>query len=111
MRIDAKTVAQETWPAPKPGKAPKTDVIYWDEDLPGFGLRLRKQAGGRVRKTFVVQYRHNGISRRYLVGSADVLTPGQARDQSPMIEFSMTRSLSVSGGHAPATISARSSGC
>jgi hypothetical protein len=54
MKLDSKTVAEATLP---PGSA---DHIFWDDDVTGFGLRLR--AGGS--RSFVLQYRIDGRSRR-----------------------------------------------
>ena len=65
MKLDRKTVARLALPAGK------SDVIVFDELLPGFGLRLRR-AGGQVRKSWIVQYRRAGRSRRLLLGSAEV---------------------------------------
>ena len=41
-----------------------SDRFYWDDDLPGFGLRVR--ASGR--KYYVVQFRANGRLRRMTLG-------------------------------------------
>jgi integrase len=72
MKLDSKTVAQLVLPAGK------TDVIHFDSALPGFGLRLRG-SGDQVRKSWVVQYRRAGRTRRLLLGSAEVLSAEQAR--------------------------------
>jgi integrase len=76
MKLDSKTVAQLTLPAGK------SDTIYFDGKLPGFGFRLRASNDGRVRKSWIVQYRHAGMSRRLLLGSAEVLSVAQAREQA-----------------------------
>jgi integrase len=72
MKLDAKTVTGLKLPD---GKA---DVIHFDSALPGFGFRLRA-SGNEVRKSWVVQYRQSGRSRRLLLGSAEVLSAEQAR--------------------------------
>ena len=72
VKITTKTVATAALPAGR------DDHVEWDADMPGFGLRLRSGAG-RVRRTFIVQYRAAGRSRRLLLGSADVLGAEQAR--------------------------------
>jgi integrase len=53
----------------------KTDVIFFDDTLKRFGLRLR--ASGR--RSWVIQYDKWGRSRRVTLGNAAVLTPEQAR--------------------------------
>src|SRR5262245_16047094 len=72
MKLDSKAAARLALPAGK------TDVIYFCDDLPGFGLRLRS-SGDRIRRQWIVQYRHAGRSRRLLLGPADVLGIEQAR--------------------------------
>ena len=73
MKLDAKTVAALTLPAGK------RDVIYFDDELPGFGYRLRLGSGGQVRRSWVAQYRRAGGTRRLLLGSAAVLSVEKAR--------------------------------
>jgi integrase len=72
MKLNAKTVVAAALPAGR------DDHVVWDDDMPGYGLRLR-EGGGRVRRTFIIQYRAAGRSRRLLLGSADVLGADQAR--------------------------------
>ena len=72
MKLDAKTVAALELGA-------KTDAIFFDAALPGFGFRLRVGASGKVLRSWVVQYRRAGTTRRILLGSAEVLAPGRAR--------------------------------
>jgi integrase len=69
MRFDTRTVAGLELPAGK------TDHIEWDDDLVGFGVRLR--AGGR--RSWVVQYHPNGRTRRVTLGVLEKLTPVEAR--------------------------------
>jgi integrase len=53
----------------------KVDAIYWDEDVAGFGLRLRE--GGS--KVWVVQYALGTKQRRMTIGSSKALDAGKAR--------------------------------
>jgi integrase len=55
--------------------ADKSEAIIFDDDVPGFGLRLR--AGGS--RTFIVQYALGGRQRRMTIGSAKILDPSKAR--------------------------------
>jgi len=55
--------------------AGKTEGFYWDDDLPGFGVRIR--AGGK--RTFVVQYRVGRQQRRLSLGRVDALDLSEAR--------------------------------
>jgi integrase len=57
----------------------KQDAIFFDDSLKGFGFRLRQGATGNVLKSWIVQYRRAGASRRVLIGSAEVLNAEQAR--------------------------------
>jgi integrase len=71
--------------------AGKTDHIEWDDDLPGFGLRLR--AGGK--RSFIVQYRVGHKQRRETVGDARKVDPDVARKEAKR------RLAKVELGHDP----------
>jgi hypothetical protein len=71
VKLDAKTVASL-----KLGD--KSDAIFFDDALPGFGYRLRRGAGGKINKSWIAQYRRVG-TRRVLIGSAEVISAEQAR--------------------------------
>ena len=62
----------------------KTDAIFFDDDLPGFGYRLRKSSD-KVSRSWVAQYRHAGQTRRITLGSASVLSSEQARAEAKRI--------------------------
>lgn len=51
------------------------DKVFFDADLPGFGVRLRR--GGS--RTWLVQYAIAGKTRRIVLGSVAALDPGKAR--------------------------------
>ena len=51
------------------------DFFVWDNDLPGFGIRVF--ASGK--KSYLVQYRVKGRSRRYTIGLHGPFTPEKAR--------------------------------
>jgi integrase len=72
MKLDSRTVAGLALPD---GKA---DHIFWDEDLSGFGFRLRR-SGDNVRRTWVAQYRSHGRTRRLKIGAAEKVSPDEAR--------------------------------
>jgi integrase len=59
--------------------AGKTDHIVWDDAMPGFGYRLRAGAGGKMLRSWIVQYKRAGATRRMLLGNAAVLGAEQAR--------------------------------
>jgi integrase len=69
MKLDAKTVASLTLPDGKP------DVIFFDDELSGFGIRVR--AGGH--RSWIAQYRARGRTRRQTIGSVEKLIPIEAR--------------------------------
>jgi integrase len=60
----------------------KADAIYFDEQIRGFGYRLRAGAGGNVLRSWIVQYRRAGGTRRITLGNAAVLSAGQARKEA-----------------------------
>jgi integrase len=61
-----------------------TETVYWDKNLPGFGLRVSPKG----RKSFIVQYRIRGTKgskwteRQVVLGTLAFLTVAQARDQA-----------------------------
>jgi integrase len=57
MKLTERSVAALVPPADK------DDVVIWDDDLPGFGVRLRGDS-----KRWLVQYRANGTQRREILG-------------------------------------------
>jgi integrase len=70
MKLTQKTIASIELPAGK------TEAITFDQDLHGFGLRLR--AGGS--RTWVFQYKIGTQHRRVTLGNATALTPARARE-------------------------------
>src|SRR6266853_1326867 len=52
-----------------------SDYFIWDDELSGFGLRIF-QSGKR---SYVVQYRAAGRTRRYTIGVHGAWTPESAR--------------------------------
>ncbi len=71
-----------------------TDKFYWDNDLPGFGLRVR--ASGR--KYYVVQFRANGRLRRMTLGRHGAVAPDTARRRA------MALISDAKGGKDPAAL-------
>src|SRR5262249_26067902 len=56
----------------------RTDEIFFDDDMPRFGVRLRD---GGSRK-YVVQYRQGTLTRRHTIGSTATLTLDEARKRA-----------------------------
>ena len=54
--------------------AGKSDAVFWDRDLAGFGLRLKGD-----KRSWVVQFRKDGVSRRQTIGSTALFDPDEAR--------------------------------
>jgi integrase len=55
-----------------------TDYIIWDDDLSGFGVRIF--ATGK--RSYLIQYRAQGRSRRFTIGAHGVWTPELARREA-----------------------------
>jgi integrase len=71
MRFTRKTLATLALPAGKPY------AIFWDSDLPGFGIRLNPTG-----KVWVVQYRIAGQTRRETIGRVEAVSLEAARDSA-----------------------------
>lgn len=54
------------------------DYFIWDEDLPGFGLRVFTSG----KRSYLIQYRAQGRTRRYTIGLHGVWTPELARQEA-----------------------------
>jgi integrase len=72
MKLDSKTVARLTLPDGK------NDLIHFDDELAGFGFRLRRSAD-KTRKSWVVQYRRGKRTRRVMLAPFDAMSADVAR--------------------------------
>jgi integrase len=77
----------------------RSETIVFDDDLPGFGLRIRE--GGS--RNFIVQYKTGIKQRRLTLGSTKMLTVEQARESAKDV-FAKVR---LGGDPAGDKISAR----
>jgi integrase len=72
MKLNNRSVTATNPPLP----AGKSEFIHFDDDIPGFGLRVR-DTGGR---SFVFQYFHGGKVRRITLGKFPKLSASAARE-------------------------------
>ena len=54
------------------------DYIIWDDELPGFGVRIF--ASGK--RSYIIQYRTQGRSRRLTIGMHGIWPPEMARREA-----------------------------
>jgi integrase len=72
LKLDPETVANlELLPD-------QAEQFFWDTNVSGFALRLRK--GGH--RTWIIQYRYQGRTRRMVIGDAAKVRTAQAREQA-----------------------------
>ena len=71
----ANRIPKLTKRAVKALKANGTDTVYWDGELTGFGIRIRKSG----RKNYILQTRVHGKLRWFTIGQHGRITPDEAR--------------------------------
>ena len=76
------------------------DQIFWDRELPGFGVRVYRSG----RKVYVVQSRSGGVPRRVTLGTHDELTATQARLRAAQVIDRIKRGREPVPAEAVATI-------
>jgi integrase len=59
-------------------EAQEKDYLIWDDELPGFGLRVFSSG----KRSYVIQYRTRGRSRRYTIGLHGAWAPETARREA-----------------------------
>jgi integrase len=95
MKFTARNIATLTLPEGQ------DDRVVFDEDLPGFGYRLRAR-DGRVQKTFIFRYRNaTGRTRKYLIGPG-VMPITAARDRAMELLVQVKRGDDPQGDKAAA---------
>ena len=59
-------------------EAREKDYLIWDDELPGFGVRVFSSG----KRSYVIQYRTRGRSRRYTIGLHGAWAPETARREA-----------------------------
>ncbi|WP_109354042.1 Arm DNA-binding domain-containing protein [Sphingorhabdus sp. EL138] len=59
-------------------KSKNSDYFVWDDELLGFGLRIFRSG----KRSYLIQYRSDGRSRRYTIGQHGVWTAETARREA-----------------------------
>ena len=78
LRINAKSIAALDLP---PGKA---EEVFWDGVQSGFGLRVRRSRGegGGIVRTWLCQWKRDGITRKITLGTAPPVGAEAARQKA-----------------------------
>jgi integrase len=64
--------------------------LYWDKELPGFGLRV-----GKTKKAYIVQKAVNGRTERHTIGVHGIYTPETARQEARNYLHTMSKQISI----------------
>src|SRR5208283_4562697 len=68
-------------------KAGETDRLIFDDEMPRFGVRVMRSG----LKSYVIQYRKDGHTRRFAFGKHGPLTPDEARGQARQLLAAVDR--------------------
>ena len=92
MKLNKKTIESLVYtlePVTRPdGSVYRPQQIFWDDALPGFGIRIypkKKSKNGKQKqsiKTFVLAYRHKGRAHIMTIGRFGVFTAEEARAEA-----------------------------
>lgn len=91
-KIKITAAAVRDLPTPERGQ-----ILYTDETLPGFGLRV-----GTTSRAYFAEARVNGRTRRATIGPANVFTPDQARKEAKKLLGKMAGGQDVNAERAEA---------
>jgi len=83
-----------------PLPAGSADHIIFDDTLKGFGVRIRLDAGGKVTRSWVAQFRCSGRQGRIKVGDCAKLSPKQAREKATELLAMATLGIDPAGKRA-----------
>ena len=79
-------------------KPSEHEHFVWDGDLPGYGLRVFPSG----KKSYMIQYRRNGRTRRFTIGLHGPYTPDTARIEAVGLLAKISRGGDPSGDKAKA---------
>ena len=87
---EARKITKSALDALKPADK---DVIYWDTELKGFGVKVTS----RGRKVFLVMYRPKGqpVAKKYTIGNCSEWTVQQARERAQEILVEGSKGIDV----------------
>jgi hypothetical protein len=68
----------------KPGD---TDSLIFDDEMPRFGIRVMRSG----LKSYLIQYRKDGHTRRFTFGKCRLVTPDEARAQARQLLAAVDR--------------------
>jgi len=80
INLDRKTIAG----------LPAGEGLWWDTNLKGFGLLARRDAGGTIRRSFIMQFRFGKQQRKIKLGDAAKINVDQARKKAEKLFAQIT---------------------
>ena len=94
VHIDRKTISAITTPD-----------LYWDETLKGFGYRVHAEKTGKLRCTYIIQWRIKGSTkqRKHTIGDAAKISAGAAREEARRMFAEITLGRDPEGKTADTT--------